>query len=250
MANLPFGVVPFLYINGLEISNNATTPNTLLNVAAGQARDSTDVYQIVLSSPVIINAANRGLNGLDTGTFAASKIYAVHLISDPVTGLAAGAMLSLSATAPLMPYGYSAFRLIGYAMTDSSVHFLPGYWSGNNNLRLFMYDAPQASNITAGASTTYAAATLTNLVPAVDNLPVWFAVDLTPAAASRVMSMQPFGGTGDAIQITSQVTAVHVTANVLVLSKLDAGVPKVNYKWSAGGGDAVAINVAGFEFYI
>lgn len=250
MANLPFGVIPFLYINGLEVSNNATTPNTKIDIASGQCRDSTDVYQLSSSATITINAATNGLNGLDTGTFAASKIYAVYIVSDPVTGLATGAMISLSTTAPLMPYGYSAFRLIGYAMTDSSVHFLPGYWSGNNNLRLFMYDAPQATDITAGASTSYAAATLTSLVPAINNLPVWFAVDLTPAAASRVMSMQPFGGTGDAVKVTSQVTSVHVTANLLVLSRLDSAIPKVSYKWSAGGGDAVAINVAGFEFYI
>jgi hypothetical protein len=250
MSNLPFQTNPFLYINGLEISNHATVPNTKLTVAAGQCRDSTDVYQITLGSAATIDTANVGLNGIDTGVLEASKVYAVHVISDPVSGQPTGAMVSLSATAPYLPFGYSAFRLIGYIVTDSSVHFLPGYWSGNNNARLFMYDAPQATAITAGADTSYTAITLTTLVPAVNNLSVWFAVDLTPAAASRIMSLQPFGATGNAVSVTSQVTAVHVTANLLVLSRLDSGVPKINYKWSAGGGDAVAINVAGYEFYI
>lgn len=250
MSNLPFQSNPFLYINGLEISNNATTPNTKLNVAAGQCRDSTDVYQITLDDAVTIDTGNVGLNGIDTGVLEASKVYSVHVVSDPVSGQSTGAMVSLSSTAPYLPFGYSAFRLIGYIVTDASVHFLKGYWSGNNNARLFMYDAPQATAITAGAATSYTAITLTALVPAANNLPVWFAVDLTPAAASRIMSLQPFGATGDAASVTSQVTAVHVTANLLVLSRLDSGVPKINYKWSAGGSDAVAINVAGFQFYI
>lgn len=250
MANLPFGIVPFYYMNGLELSNNSTTPNTKLNVAVGQARDSTDVYQMVSSTALVIDATTTGLNGIDTGVLQASKVYSVYLVSDPVSGNATGAMISLSLTGPLMPFGYSAFRLIGYVVTDSSVHFLKGYWAGNNNSRLFMYDAPQATAVTAGASTTYADVALAAFVPAVDNTPVWVFTDATPAAASRVLSLQPKGATGDAVQITSQVTSVHVTSNSLVLAKLSSSLPVISYKWSAGGGDAVAVNVAGYQFYI
>lgn len=250
MSNLPFGVVPFLYINGLELSNNTTTPNTKLNVASGQCRDSTDVYQLVSDDALVIDATTTGLNGLDTSVLLASKVYAVHLVSDPVSGNATGAMISLSSTAPLLPFGYSAFRVIGYVVTDSSVHFLKGYWSGNNNGRLFMYDAPQATSVTAGASTSYADVALATFVPAIDNLPVWIFTDAIPSAASRVLSMQPKGATGDAIQITGQVATVHVTSNSLLLAKLSSSLPVISYKWSAGGGDAVAIKVAGYQFCI
>lgn len=239
------------YANGLALSNNATTPNTLLNVAVGSIMDSTGTFQLSLSTAAVINAATNGLNGLDTGSFAASKVYAVHLVADPVTQLPSGCMISLSATAPLLPFGYSAFALIGYAVSDASVHFLPGYWTaGNGSLRTFMFDAPQATAITAGAATTYTAVALTTLVPAVDNLPVYMAYDMTPSAASRIMSLTPYGATGNAVSITSQVTSVHVTGVALVLAKLNTAAPSVSYKWSAGGGDAVALNVAGFQFFI
>lgn len=239
-----------LYINNLQISNNATTPNTKLDVAAGQCRDASNVYDMVLSSAVTINAANNGLNGLDTGSLAASKIYAVYLISDPVSGNASGAMLSLDQSSPLMPFGYSAYRKIGYCTTDGSSHIVLGYWSGNNNARQFTYDSPIATSVTAGTSATYAAITLTALVPSVDQSPVRFKIDWTANAAADVFNMQGANSTGDAWTVIAPVAGAtaHTVAFGQVLSQLVSSVPKVNYKVSAVGG--VAINVAGYDFYI
>ncbi len=238
------------YANGLGISNNATTPNTKLDVAVGTILDSTGTFQLTLSTAVTINTGAVGLNGLDTGVLLASKVYAVHLVCDPVTQQVSGAMASLSATAPTLPFGYSAFALIGYIVTDSSVHFLKGYWTaGNSTSRLFMYDAPQATAITAGAATSYTAIDLVALVPTVDNLPVWIASAFTPGAASRTLKLQPTGAVGDAITITGQVTSVIVTSNSLVLAKISASKPEVSYVVS-NAGDAAAINVAGYQFFI
>ena len=55
--------IPF-YFNGLGLSNDATTPNTKLDVAPGSCLDSTGTFQLTLSSAVVINAAANGLNGL------------------------------------------------------------------------------------------------------------------------------------------------------------------------------------------
>ncbi len=250
MANLPFGVVPFLYINGLEISNPAVNPDELLSIAVGQCRDSTDVYQIQVTTALSINNLENGLNGLDTGTVAASTLYAVHVVADPVTGLAAGGMISLSATAPLMPFGYSAFRHIGYVRTDGTSDFLLGFWSGNNNSRLFMYDAPIATAVTAGASTTDAAVSLATFVPALAGIPVWIKFAMTPAAASRTLTLKTFGAVGDMYQATSQVTAVVLRDSALILTAMNSTAPSIEYIWSAGGGDAVAIDVAGYQYYI
>lgn len=242
-----YGQQPFYYVNGLGLSNDATTPNTKLDVAIGTCLDSTATYQLNLAAPVVINAATNGLNGLDTGTFAASKVYSVYLVGDPVSGQAAGAMISLSAT-PLLPFGYSAFALIGYAVSDASTHFLKGYWTaGDSSRRNFFYDAPQATAITAGAATTYTAIDLSALVPAVDNLPVWIASAFTPGAASRTLKLQPTGATGDAITITGQVTSVVVSSNSYLLAKIATAKPEISYIVS-NAGDAAAINVAGYEF--
>jgi len=255
MATIPqtykqYGQIPFFYMNGLGISNDATTPNTKLDIAAGTCIDNSETYQMELLAPVVINAANNGLNGLDTGSLAASLVYAVFLISDPVSANPTGAMLSLSYTAPLMPFGYSAFKLIGFVTTDASSHFLLGYWTaGNAGSRLFFYDAPQATAVTAGAATTYTAVDLTTLVPLVDNTPVWIDTAFTPGAASRTLKMQPITGTGDAVTITGQVTSVVVTTNSLLMAKIASAKPEIAYKVS-NAGDAVAINVGGYQFLV
>jgi hypothetical protein len=261
---VPFLVQKFLYINECKISNDATTPNTILNVSAGICRDNSDTYDLNIgnydnfnngqtaNSSTSINAANNGINGLDTGSLLASKVYYVYVIADPVSANQTGAMISLAAPSvgPLMPFGYSAYRHIGYAVTDSSVHFLKMYNSGNNNARVFTYDAAQATSVTAGTSATYAAINLSALVPAVDNLMVTFRANWTANAAADVLNMQGGNATGDqwtAIAPVAGATA-HTVAFGQVLSQLVATVPTSNYKVSAVGG--VAINVSGFAYYI
>lgn len=259
-TSISYGAYPFAYMNGLQISNDATTPNTLLDIGAGVTIDSTDTFQMINNGTIVINAATNGLNGLDTGTLAASKVYAVLLISDPVDLKPIGAMISLSATAPLMPFSYSAFKVIGYVATDASAHFLLGYWTAGegNSRRVFMYDAPQATAVTAGSSTTYANVDLTKWVPlppAGGNRPVWIATNYAPNAAADTLKLQPGNATGDAITITAAVVAgtAHVTRNDFLMAQTVAistvPSPTINYKVSSGS-DAVAINVAGYEWFV
>lgn len=245
---IQYGAYPYFYVNGYGISNNATTPNTLLDVDAGVTIDSTATFQMISQNSITINAANVGFNGIDKGTLAASTVYAVFVISDPVNSRPTGAMISLSYTQPLMPYGYGAFRLIGYVATNSSSQFLKGYWTNAGSAtRLFMYDAPQATAVTAGNATSYTNVDLTAFVPLVNNLPVYVASALTPSAASQTLKLTPGNGTGDAVTITGQVTSVVVTSNSLVMAQTVTSAPVVKYKVSASGA-AAAINVAGYQY--
>lgn len=213
--------------------------------------DSTGTYQLISSVSLSADITDSGLNGLDTGTVAADSLYAVYIVADPVTALPMGAMFSLSATQPLMPFGYSAFALVGYVRTDATSDILLGYWTGgDSSQRIFMYDAPIATAVTAGAATTDTAVTLATFVPAVANTPVYIKFAMTPAAASRTLTLKTFGAVGDMYQATSQVTAVVLRDTALVLAALNSGAPSIEYLWSAGGGDAVAINVAGYVFDI
>ncbi len=255
----PFASTRFSYANGLQISNDGTTPNTKLDISAGSIRDSSDTYQIITTLPVVIDATKNGLNGLDTGSLAASKVYAVYMISDPVNANPTGAMISLayppgSTLGPLMPFGYSAYALVGFIATGGGTTFLKGYWTvTNTGDRLFMYDAPQATGVTAGAQTSYTNVDLTPLVPLVNNLPVWIYSVYTPNAASDTLKLQPGNATGDAITVTAQVAHVIVTTNSLLLAQTVAistvNSPTVNYKVSSGS-DAVAVDVAGYQFFI
>ena len=259
----PAQTLPFLYINGILVKNNAAAPNTSIDVGPGICRDSTNTFDlnignaggvisnVTADTTTTINTNNVGANGLDTGVLLASKMYYIYVIQDMfgTNGSAAIASLNGPATGPVMPFGYNAHRWVGCYATDASVHFLVGYYQGNNNTRELFYDAPQATAITAGNATAYTAVDLVTLVPNLEGVPVWIASAFTPGAASRVLNLQPAGATGDAITITGQVTSVVVSTNSYIRSSLSSSLPKISYKVT-NSGDAVALNVAGFVLYL
>lgn len=249
VTSIQFGQVDWKYANGLGLSNNSTTPNTKLDVASGSILDSTGVYQLISSASITINAATTGLNALDTGTLAASTVYAVHLVADPVSSQTTGALISLSSTAPLLPFGYSAFKLIGYVTTDSSAHFLKGYWSaGNSAQRTFTFDAPIIC-LNAGTQTSYTGVALTTFVPAVDNTPVSIYSNWTANAAADIEALQGYNSTGDAITIVAPVAGAtaHTTSTNTVLAQLNSTAPSIKYKVSAG---TISLYVAAYTFFI
>lgn len=253
---------PSLYVQGMIPSNNATTPNTLLDVSAGICRDQSNAHDLNLgnfnqaipsqSANVVttLDISVNGVNGLDTGTIAASTVYKVFVIADTNTSNPTALIASTASIppGPLMPFGYDAFRLIGYFATDASSHILPFFYtagpgsSGNTSYRCVMYSTPQATDISAGASSTYANVSTGSLVPPSDNLLVIVNTAFTPSAASQVLAMQGRGAAGDQVVITSQVNGVVLTNQSLVATPL-ATFTKIRYKVSGG---AVAINVAGY----
>lgn len=262
VQNDPVYSLPFTYMQGFAVSNDATTPNTVLNIAAGQCRDSNDVMDICLgaanpnlagittAAPLSLNAATTGVNALDTGTLAASTVYAVYIIADSRYIKATASILTLASnSSPLLPFGYDSYRQIGYAITDSSSHFLAFYQVGNGGQRQFFYDTPQATAITAGAATSYTAVDLSALVPNVANTPVVIFSALTPSAAGRGVFLQGAQSTGDQIVNLGQVTSVVLNSYNTVLAQIASSKPEVKYKVS-NGSDAVALKVAGFSFSV
>ncbi len=244
--NIPVVNAPYLSVDGLEI---AITDTTTATVQDGRARNSTNENDIFVVAPVTLEASNNGINGLDNGALANNTLYTLFAVGDSTFNSDPGVLLSLSATAPLLPVGYDMFRAIGYLRTNGSAQFLTGYFAGSSNSRTFMYDAPIATAVTAGNQTSYTAVTLTSFVPATNTTPIYMAFDFTPGAASRTFNLTPGNGVGNAVTITGQVTSVHVTGIAKVLTQVSGGVPEVDYKVS-NSGDAVALNVAGYDYTI
>ena len=56
-GGIPIINLPFLYINGLIVSNDATTEQTVIDLSAGQCRDSTNTYDMVLNAPITVSSA-------------------------------------------------------------------------------------------------------------------------------------------------------------------------------------------------
>lgn len=111
------------YITGLTLSNDGVSPNTVLDIAAGCAADSTNTDLIRLTSAFTKTtgawAAGTGNGGLDTGAVAASTWYHVYVIRRQDTG-ATDVLFSLSASAPTLPTNYTQFRRIGSFKTNGS----------------------------------------------------------------------------------------------------------------------------------
>lgn len=238
---------PFLYMNGLLISNDATTPNTKLDVAAGVCRDSNNQIDINLgnylglsgigtaNSATVINFGVTGANGLDTGSIAASTFYYVYVIGDSSNKKVPAALASTSATAPTLPFGYDSIRLIGCCKTDGSSHILLYYASGSGSGKYFQWDAPIAVTVTSsGTSATYSAMDLSTGVPASNYARVSIKYKWTPNAAADALNFTPSGATGDFETILGIVASVAQEDNFVILPLTVSSVPKMSYKTSAG----------------
>ncbi len=246
----PIVNLPASYVNNATIAYGS---NTTLTVAPGQVRDSTNVNDLVLSASTTVNAAVNGINGLDTGSLAANKCYAVFIIADPTGVQVTGTIISLSATAPTLPFGYGLFRRIGWILTDASSHFLKFYQlgSGASNVRTYYYDSP-VSVLSGGASATFAAVSLVNGVPAM-NAAIFLNAAYTPAVAGNAASIRPTGSsvaanaspvilTGDVIAKAQDFSAIKTVA------LLATGVPSIDYVVQSS--DALSLSVAGFEDFL
>ena len=259
--NDPIIQLPNLYINGLLVSNDLTSPNTKLSISQGIARDSQNVMDlcvgvnnpnvqnVTVSAPLSVSSAVSGAGGLDVGTIAANSLYAVYLIGDSRYYQPTAGMLSLASNLyPTMPFQYDSWRLIGYVATDGSSNFRRSYVSGTGNSRMFTFDSPVAI-VTAGNQTSYTALDLSAFVPAIENTQVLVNSAFTAAAAADIANLKGANQVGDAVTIIAPVagaTAVTTQQNA-VLAQVAAGVAKVSYKVSAG---TITVSLVNYMFYV
>lgn len=128
-------------LGGLTLSTAGGTG--LFSVAAGAANDSTNATTIVLASTLAKTtnswSVGNGNGALDTGTITNSTWYHVFLIDNPTT-VTVDVLISLSATAPSLPTGYTLFRRIGSMKTDGSGHWTTFSQNGDE----FLWKVPLA----------------------------------------------------------------------------------------------------------
>lgn len=251
--NLPQPIVfaPNLYVNGCVC---AYATNATWTVGVGELRDSTNTYDIPVTSELTVNTAVSGANGLDTGTIAASTMYALYVIFDPTNNVPTACLLSASFTSPVMPSTrgttYGAYRLVDFLLTDGSSHLLPAYNCGTGSARYKQYDAP-ISVQTTGAATSYTAIDLSVAVPNVQFGRVKFRAGYTPHAAAETASLTPTGGTGNAYVTSGIVASVLQNETVDLLPLVAASKAEISYKVSVTTSPAnLAVSVVGYEYFL
>lgn len=104
------------YLTGLKLSNNATDATNDIDIAVGQAANSTNTVIMSLSSAITKRldaawAVGTNAGGLDTGTIA-DTTYHIYLIRRTDTGVV-DAIFSTSASSPTLPTNYTQYRRIG-----------------------------------------------------------------------------------------------------------------------------------------
>ncbi len=113
-------ILPKMHIYGLTLANNGTDATNDLDIAAGGCMDDTHADWIQIAATTkqtdAVWAADNGATatgGLDLIGSAGNNEFYVWAIKNPTTG-ATGTLLSLSATAPTMPSGYTLKRLVNW----------------------------------------------------------------------------------------------------------------------------------------
>lgn len=246
------------YINGLLLAYASTTTMT---VTAGLCRNSTNVNDISVGLPlnvaatqtgvepvaagtgtVTINTAVNGVGGLDVGTIAVSTFYAVYAIGDSYGINPGSALISASLTAPTLPSGYDMFFRIGYIKTDGSALILPFRQDGCGLDRWMWYDAPIATGVTAGSSSSYASVDCSASLPANTPTMVRFYCVFSPTGTNDKLVLVPGTSTSTLGYATLSGTGAAVTGN-LVCPTDSPTTDAVDYKVT---GTAVAIDVAAY----
>jgi len=102
---------------GLVITTPADNQSVTVTADKVVVSNNQDVSVVLSSVSLTVNLDTSGANGLDNGSLAANTGYFLYVIyNGPVTaGLA-----STSATAPVMPSGYTYKALVGWCTTDNT----------------------------------------------------------------------------------------------------------------------------------
>jgi len=112
------------YIDGFIMSNNATNPNSQINIGSGECVCDLNKCSIELNTSFTKTitgtwVVGSGKNGLDTGAKANSTWYHVYAIKKNITG-ECDILFSTNASSPTMPTGYTPKRRIGSVFTNGS----------------------------------------------------------------------------------------------------------------------------------
>lgn len=179
--------MPTNYIGGL-ITSMGTDADHDVDIAPGSCRDDGDAANLRLASVLTkqLDAAwsvGDDQGGLDTGSIAATTLYAVWLIKRSDTGVV-DALFSTSFTSPTMPTNYDLKRLIGSVYTDGSSDIYAFIQSGDE----FIYIGesgiqPPNQTETITADETWQDATIAYVPPLCKLRASWFLSNPTSTGA-------------------------------------------------------------------
>lgn len=154
----------------LVVSTTGTNATVSATCDELSVENGSNSYATLRSVNLTINTAVTGANGIDVGSIAASTWYSVWAIYN---GTTTSGLVSLSATAPTMPNGYTYKARIGWIRTDATVNKYPFSMKQNGARAEYVVAAgsnittlPQfASGVSGTPGTTLTAVPTANFIP-------------------------------------------------------------------------------------
>ena len=225
--------------NGLTLSTAGSS--STFGISAGCGADPTGTDFISLASAFTKTtgawASGIGNGALDTGTIAADTWYHAFVIKDESTN-AADVLISLSATAPTMPSGYTLALRLGAMETDASSHWVLFHQRDDEFLR------DVSVNTSVSTSTSAALTTLGGIPTGVQAwaiMTVWGASTSTTAFISSPDVSDQAPSTTGAFSFTTAGTGIDGTSLIL---RTDAS---ARIRQRASQSDTLHISVQGWR---
>lgn len=243
---------PAAVCQNLAIRTHATNPNYQLTITADVAdiRDTSGTVKTFATVSLTADISTSGANGLDTGVEASGTWYYVWIIGKADGTVAS--LLSISATSPTMPSGYTFKGLVGAVRNDGSSNFLAFRQGGNE----VWFEAPQ-SVLSGGSSTTEASVSTAAAVPSVAAAVVVFLTATATADGSgnidTSMATRLVTGTNSRVFTLSFYGLANNSGGNTILPGTDVTIPNISqnfyYIWTVSSGSSPALNasVTGFK---
>lgn len=212
-----------------NLAASATGTNATVTVAVDEiaVESAANAYKTLRGVALSIDSAAAGANGLDTGALATSTWYSVWVIWN---GATTAGLLSLSATAPTLPAGYTHKARVGWARTDGTANKYPlGFTQYGKSVQYKVAPATNvpttpvmASGVAGSIGTpTYVAVGVGSVVP--------------PTCASLVIALAAISNYGGMVAPNPNYGAAYTGANQAPVCTTSGG----------GGGNSVSMTLEG-----
>ncbi|WP_190234339.1 hypothetical protein [Mesorhizobium sp. M4A.F.Ca.ET.050.02.1.1] len=213
--------------------------------------EDTSGYLARLSAVNVTAALNAsGANGLDTGAEAASTWYYAWVIWN---GTTTAALISMSATAPTMPGGYTHKLMVGAIRNDGSSNLWRTLQYGRE-CRIVIGTNPAASVLIASGTTgdpavgTYTDLDLSAFIPPLATKAYFTVSNAVDTGAELILS--PSASYGGGASSTNPSYACFIVASAAINGSLQMYVPleTAQHVWWASDSGSNKLFIRGWEF--
>jgi len=170
--------------SNLKASATGLSATVLITADELVVSNSSNAYKTLRGISLSIAGTSVGANGLDAGSLAISTWYSLWVIYD---GTNTAGLMSLSATAPTLPSGYTYKARVGWIRTDGTANKYP--------LSFIQYGCDVRYKISAGSNMT-AFPVLSSGAQGAISTPTWVAVSVAtsvPITAAKINICYTYG---------------------------------------------------------